>query len=301
MSKSLEKKIIDICVFLHTELSSMQSNLDDTLMDLSDVLHLEVNQALELITENIRELLKVKRNFLVMEEYKNYKAHEQYQKALQKLEGEVRHHIKIEQQMKLHIDSTQAKLEEYEKNKSDSSTVENLKRENGKLIEKIKNMERQSENNEEKMRYVKELNVLKGLAQKDSQKNSELEKINRKLEIEVSYLQRKLEVVNREAATDRYLLKENRPVSSSKKRNSEDNMEEIRVISSQLTERCRNLSKSDLTKKNTSKSPINARSELKRTESQFLSSTRGIKKSSAGLEKPKKHVNLIGSTNYSIR
>ena len=100
MSKSLEKKIIDICVFLHTELGSMQSNLDDTLMDLSEVLHLQVNQALELITENIRELLKVKRNFAVMEEYKTYKAHEQYQKALQKLEGEVRNHIKIEQQMK---------------------------------------------------------------------------------------------------------------------------------------------------------------------------------------------------------
>ena len=296
MSKSLEKKIIDICVFLHTELGSMQSNLDDTLMDLSEVLHLQVNQALELITENIRELLKVKRNFAVMEEYKTYKAHEQYQKALQKLEGEVRNHIKIEQQMKLHIDSTQAKIEEYEKNKSDSGTLDNLKRENIKLIEKIKSMEKHNENSDEKMRYVKELNLLKGLAQKDSQKNSELEKLNRKLEMEVSYLQRKLEIVNREAATDRYLLKENRPVSSYKKRNSEDNMEEIRVISSQLTERCRNLSKSDLSKKTTSKSPISARSELKRTESQFLSSTRGIKKTTTGAEKSKKQANQIGGT-----
>ena len=84
MSKSLEKKIIDICVFLHTELSSIHSDLDDSIMDLSDILRLDANQAIELITENIKELLKIKRNFIMMEEYKNYKAHEQYQKALQK-------------------------------------------------------------------------------------------------------------------------------------------------------------------------------------------------------------------------
>ena len=73
MSKSLEKKIIDICVFLHTELSSMQSDLDDSIMELTEVLRLEPSQALELITDNIKELLKAKRNFLSMDEYKNYK------------------------------------------------------------------------------------------------------------------------------------------------------------------------------------------------------------------------------------
>ena len=300
MSKSLEKKIIDICVFLHTELSSIHSDLDDSIMDLSDILRLDANQAIELITENIKELLKIKRNFIMMEEYKNYKAHEQYQKALQKLEGEVRHHIKIEQQMKLRIDSTQAKIEELEKNKDDTSLTESLKKENNRLLDRIKNIEKQMDNNEEKLRYVKELNMLKGLAQKDSQRNSELEKINRKLEMEVSYYQRKLEVLNRELASEKYVMKENRPETATKKRNTEDTSDEIRVVTSQLTDRCRNLSKSDL-KKTSSKSPITSRVELKRTESQFLSSTRGAKKSSNTLEKSRKQAYLGGSSNYSIR
>lgn len=293
MSKSLEKKITDICVFLHTELSSMHTNLDDTILDISEVLRLDTPQALELIVENIKDLLKIKRNFSMLEEYQGYKAHEQYQKALQKLEGEVRHHIKIEQQMKLHIDATQAKLEDLEKFKGEG--FETLKKENAKLLEKVKNLEKQ-ENPEEKMRYIKELNMLKGLAQKDSQKNCELEKTNRKLEMEVSYLQRKVEAFNKELAADRYTMKENRPVLSAKKRNSEENFEEIRVVSSQLTDRCRNLSKSDLTKKPL-KSPISSRSDLKRTESQFLSSSRGTKRPAT----TKKSGHLSGTANYPIR
>ena len=297
MSKSLEKKLIDVCVFLHTELSSMQNDLDDSIMELSQVLRLDPHRALEQITENIKDLLKIKRNFSRMDEYKGYKAHEQYQKALQKLEGEVRHHIKIEQQMKLHIDSTQAKIEDLEKNQ-DSGLAESLKRENMKLLEKIKCMEKQMENSEEKIRYVKELNMLKGLAQQDSMRYGELEKTNRKLEMEVNYLQRKVEVLNRELNCERHALKENRPESVLKKRNNEE--EDIRVVSSQLTDRCRNGSKQDL-KKGMSKSPISSRVELKRTESQFMSSTRLAKKKNETTEKTRKHTQLTGTTHFSIR
>jgi len=47
-------------------------------------------------------------------DYKDDMGLEGYEKALQKLESEVRNHIKIEQQMKLHIENTQAKVEEVE-------------------------------------------------------------------------------------------------------------------------------------------------------------------------------------------
>ena len=47
-------------------------------------------------------------------DYKDDMGLEGYEKALQKLESEVRNHIKIEQQMKLHIENTQAKAEEVE-------------------------------------------------------------------------------------------------------------------------------------------------------------------------------------------
>ena len=38
-----------------------------------------------------------------------------YEEIIQKLEGDVRNHIRIEQQLKLHIESIQYKLEEAEK------------------------------------------------------------------------------------------------------------------------------------------------------------------------------------------
>jgi|LauGreDrversion4_2_1035121.scaffolds.fasta_scaffold854839_1 predicted RNase H-like nuclease (RuvC/YqgF family) len=41
----------------------------------------------------------------------------EYEKMLQKLEGEVRNHIKIEQQLKLHIECIQDKLEDAIKEK----------------------------------------------------------------------------------------------------------------------------------------------------------------------------------------
>ena len=281
MSKGLEKKIIDICVFLHTELSSMQSHLDDSIMDLSEVLRLEVGQALDLIIDNIKDLLKIKRSFMQIDEYRNYKAHEQYQKALQKLECEVRNHIKIEQQMKLHIDSTQAKLEEIEKFKDDrnSSIVENLRKENFKLCEKVKVLEKQADGNDEKTRFVKEINLLKNLNQKDSQKNLELMKVNHQLEVELAYMKRKVEMMAREILNFKG-AKENRPESGSKRKSYEEH-EEIRVTNSQLTERCRNDGRTarNESKKHVSKSPI-SRADLKRTESQFLSSSRGIKKCS---------------------
>lgn len=296
MSKGLEKKIIEICVFLHTELSSMQSHLDDSILELSEVLRLDPYQALELIVESIKDLLKVKRNFIQMDEYKSYKAHEQYQKALQKLESEVRNHIKIEQQMKLHIDSTQAKIEELEKFKDDRSNQGNLdsiRKENFKLNEKIKILEKQLDGGEDKARYMKELNLLKGLAQKDAQKNTELVKVNHQLEVELGYFKRKVEMLSRENSNFKGGYKENRPESGHKKRSYEDHGDEIRVVSSQLTERCRNSSKNE-TKKGNSKSPI-SRIDLKRAESQFLSSARGIKKCSTLNDRVRKQTHASSS------
>ena len=259
----------------------MQTHLDDSIMDLSEVLRLEVNQAIDLIYENIKDLLKVKRSFTQIEEYRNYKAHEQYQKALQKLECEVRNHIKIEQQMKLHIDSTQAKLEEIEKFKDDrnASLIDSLKKDNFKLSERIKVLEKQTEGNDEKNKYLKEINHFKTVSQKDSQRNMELMRVNHQLEIELAYMKRKVEMISRELVVSKG-AKENRPGSGSKRKSYEEH-EEGRLAGSQLTERCRNENKTarNESKKHVSKSPI-SRVDLKRTESQFLSSSRGIKKCS---------------------
>lgn len=39
----------------------------------------------------------------------------EYEQMIQKLEADVRNHIRVEQQLKLHIESIQNKLEEYER------------------------------------------------------------------------------------------------------------------------------------------------------------------------------------------
>ena len=41
----------------------------------------------------------------------------EYERMVQKLEADVRNHIRIEQQLKLHIETIQSKLEDYEKGK----------------------------------------------------------------------------------------------------------------------------------------------------------------------------------------
>jgi hypothetical protein len=75
-------------------------------------------------------------------------------------------------------------------------------------------------------------------------------------------------------------MKENRPESGSKRKSYEEH-EDARLAGTQLTERCRNENRTARNegKKQVSKSPI-SRADLKRTESQFLSSSRGIKKCS---------------------
>eukprot|EP00826_Nyctotherus_ovalis_P059212 TRINITY_DN8215_c0_g1_i6.p1 TRINITY_DN8215_c0_g1~~TRINITY_DN8215_c0_g1_i6.p1 ORF type:complete len:365 (+),score=127.94 TRINITY_DN8215_c0_g1_i6:164-1258(+) len=58
---------------------------------------------------------------------------EDYEEQIQKLEAETRMHIRVEQQLKLHVDSIQAKLEEYEK--TISKLTKSIKRLETKLLD----------------------------------------------------------------------------------------------------------------------------------------------------------------------
>eukprot|EP00826_Nyctotherus_ovalis_P019530 TRINITY_DN16036_c0_g1_i16.p1 TRINITY_DN16036_c0_g1~~TRINITY_DN16036_c0_g1_i16.p1 ORF type:complete len:251 (+),score=70.88 TRINITY_DN16036_c0_g1_i16:195-947(+) len=59
---------------------------------------------------NLKEEEKVERN-----EARSLETQESYEEQIQKLEAETRMHIRLEQQLKLHIDSMQGRLEENEK------------------------------------------------------------------------------------------------------------------------------------------------------------------------------------------
>ena len=50
-------------------------------------------------------------------------AHKEYEKALRALESECRNHIKVEQQMKLHIECLQEKLDSVTKDKDNAEKI----------------------------------------------------------------------------------------------------------------------------------------------------------------------------------
>lgn len=81
-------------------------------------------EVLENLRDIVTELLNLKREMKKSDEAELLKRTKQLETLLQKLEGEVRNHISVEHQLKLHIDSLQSRLDELEK------TNQNLLKEN---------------------------------------------------------------------------------------------------------------------------------------------------------------------------
>lgn len=139
--RNLERAIQDLCVLIHTEYGSMGEE-NPFGIGISEVVHLDSFSALKNITKVTDELLDIKKEARESDDYQHFMDNETYQRALQKLENEVRNHIKIEQQMKLYIDSMTEKLEKNEKkqkglSQSNQKVLEQLKQDNETLKELI--------------------------------------------------------------------------------------------------------------------------------------------------------------------
>ena len=110
---------------------------------------------------------------------------EKYEKLLQKLESDVRTHIRVEQQLKLHIESMQAQLDEAQSlNQSDPDEIEKMKEEMEVKENHVKKLEQQLLDKErslkEKTQHTKVLEEkLKSLESKHKQ---ELERLRSELE-----------------------------------------------------------------------------------------------------------------------
>ena len=130
----------------------------------------------------------------------------EYEKMVQKLEGDVRNHIRIEQQLKLHIETIQNKLEDYEKSRVHSSKknvdqVEQLKKENRRMDElitvkeeKIKRLEEMCDQSQRKLKNSEEDSVkCKALEEKikfiEKQYNKDLQKLQSELNLYKKYQQ----------------------------------------------------------------------------------------------------------------
>ena len=115
----------------HLDESSVTSEELETLDELS------TEEVLENFTDLINDLLNFKKEYRSTDKAELAQRSEQFENMLQKLESEVRNHIRVEHQLKLHIESNQNKLEELEKFKAEaeikiSNFEEKLKYENQK-------------------------------------------------------------------------------------------------------------------------------------------------------------------------
>ncbi|CAG9333508.1 unnamed protein product [Blepharisma stoltei] len=193
----IEKSVIETCVYLYTELSSMKPDPDHIYPSVNDIVKMDPLQALSLINNELKDLLKIKRDFMLMDEFENYQNTDQYHKALQKLEDEVRNHIKIEQQLKLHIENTQQKLLDSENARLELASTSKT------IIEKLKkDADRPTHRREEssplttsrssnseirhERKLTQEISTLKMNMKKDSLKIAELIKDKKRLELQVA-------------------------------------------------------------------------------------------------------------------
>ena len=76
---------------------------------------LDSSEVLENFKELVMNLLKFKREYKTSDKAELVQRSEQFETLLQKLEAEVRSHIRVEHQLKLHIETHQNRIEELEK------------------------------------------------------------------------------------------------------------------------------------------------------------------------------------------
>ena len=191
MLEFLEESIKNLCVLIHTELSSSGEE-NPYGLEIEEVIQLSPEQALDHISRVLEELIQLKKQISQLENYQDFKNSDNYEKALQKLENEVRNHIKVEQQLKIYIDNLKSKLSEAEK------TGEELQHNNQNLVEQMKNDNkalrnlikiREKEIQELKARKNSQKKLPKNKTSREPDKVLDLERRSNKLQQEIKNLQ----------------------------------------------------------------------------------------------------------------
>lgn len=88
--------------------SSVTSEEQDSINSLTFI------EVLENLKNLFMELMNFKKSFLTQDKFEILKTNEKFEAMLQKLEAEVRNHIRVEHQLKLHIENNQSHSEELE-------------------------------------------------------------------------------------------------------------------------------------------------------------------------------------------
>jgi hypothetical protein len=133
------KELKDLCVLVYTETASTGH---EALSHLREVLAFSQTQCVEYLNKAVRQLICTPST----NDPRSWDSGPNYELALQKLEQEVRGHIKVEHQLKIMVDSCREKLEATEQKyyalKTSSATeIADLKEKNRRLCELLKTIE----------------------------------------------------------------------------------------------------------------------------------------------------------------
>lgn len=107
MDMDIQQGLTDLCLLLHTEFPDSHSE-----PSLSQVMSFSPYDSLSFIQEKIQQLLSNRPEIDSFTSPNDSKTVHQFEKSLQKLENDIRNHIKIEQQLKLHIEAIESRYEE---------------------------------------------------------------------------------------------------------------------------------------------------------------------------------------------
>jgi hypothetical protein len=200
----LEGLIKNLCILIHTECSSISDESNSE--ELGKVLSLSSLDALDFISETINEAIEAKKTAKDGSQYMDFLEDEGYQKEMQKLESEIRNHIKIEQQMKLFADALEEKSTQLESHlnhvkKQSTSKIETMKSEAKTLKSQIISLnkeiaelkkESETSSKESNNGKIKELGKSNEIDKKIARAEIEHAKVARSLnETEKEYVQQK--------------------------------------------------------------------------------------------------------------
>lgn len=154
-SLTISKQIRDLFREVFTtncsiEDSSMTKEESDTIDEIDD------SEVLENFKDLIMNLLSFKRDYINSDKAELVKRTEQFEVMLQKLEAEVRGHIRVEHQLKLHIETSQIQTETLETEKSKQLTEIKDLQEKVKNLIKAKNDRKDTKEMNEKIAKLEE-------------------------------------------------------------------------------------------------------------------------------------------------
>ena len=170
--KTLDKEVRDLFLKVFTA-NCMIEDSGITPEEVNTIRQIDIHDVIENLTDLITNLITFKQEYINSNEGELVKRSEQFEALLQKSEAEVRNHISVEHQLKLHIESNQI-------------ISDNLELENNKHISEIKELQ-------EKVKYAGKLKIDRKESKEALEKITRLEERLQKKQMVINKLETELQ------------------------------------------------------------------------------------------------------------